>query len=190
MRYADDMVFIFQREEEARKFFEVLPKRLEKYGLAMHQGKSRLIRSGQNVAAREHRHGSRLPTYQFLGFTVYWGKARNGKWWRMKFKSRRDRFSAKLRGLKEYLRTQVNTKDTIGVLKTVGRVVTGWVNYNAISDNERAVYRFLKLSQRIVLRWINRRGRKRPMSWKKFTALLEKINFPREWKTKSLFAAR
>src|SRR5436190_8101426 len=68
VRYADDMVFIFQNSAEAKRFFEVLPKRLNKYGLDMHPDKSRLIRSGQNVACREHKAGRRLPTYQFLGF--------------------------------------------------------------------------------------------------------------------------
>ena len=82
VRYADDMIFIFQHHSEAQRFFEVLPKRLNKYGLEMHINKSHLIRSGQNAAEREHRVGKRLPTYSFLGFTVYWGKAKNGKWWR------------------------------------------------------------------------------------------------------------
>ena len=120
VRYADDMVFVFEKVGDARRFFEVLPKRLKKYGLVMHREKSRLIRSGQNVAAREHKIGNRLPTYPFLGFTVYWGKARNGQWWRMKLTSRRDRFTAKLKGLKEYLRTQINTSNTMDVLKAAG----------------------------------------------------------------------
>ena len=188
VRYADDMVFVFEKVEDARRFFKVLPKRLKKYGLMMHQEKSRLIRSGQNVAAREHKIGNRLPTYKFLGFTVYWGKARNGQWWRMKVMSRRDRFTAKLKGLKEYLRTQVNTSDTMNVLKTVVRVIVGWVNYNAVSDNEHRVNQFLRMSRRIILRWINRRGRKKPMTWEKFMRLLKAINFPDKWETKSLFA--
>ena len=188
VRYADDMVFVFQKESDARKFFGVLPKRLKKYGLTMHKEKSRLIKSGQNAAAREHREGRRLPTYKFLGFTVYWGKARNGKWWRMKFTSRHDRFTAKLKGLKEFLGKQHNTPDTVGTLKTVVRVVVGWLNYHAISDNERRVGQFLRISRQIVRKWLNRKGRKRPMSWEKFNSFLERINFPSKWSLTSLFA--
>lgn len=187
VRYADDMIFIFQHYSEAQRFFEVLPKRLNKYGLEMHINKSHLIRSGQNAAEREYRLGKRLPTYSFLGFTVYWGKARNGKWWRMKLKSRRDRFSGKLKGLKEFLRKQLNTNDTLGVLKLVASVVRGWLAYHAVSDNERQVRQFVRISKQIIRKWINRRGRKRPMSWDKFNSLMEKINFPSNWKTVSLF---
>lgn len=164
VRYVDDMVFIFQHYTEAKRFFEVLPKRLEKYGLKMQLEKSHLIRSGQNIANTENRKGKKLPTYNFLGFTIYWGKARNGKWWRPKMISRRDRFTAKLNGLKLFLKKQRAADDTIRVLKQVVKVVVGWINYHAVSDNERRVKQFINATRTIIRKWINRRGRKRPMS--------------------------
>lgn len=188
VRYADDMVFVFENCTEAKRFFEVLPKRLKKYGLDMHANKSRLIRSGQNVACHAAKSGRRLPTYQFLGFTIYWGKARNGKWWRMKFKSRRDRFTGKLNGLKTFLRKQLVANDTVKILKLVASVMRGWLNYHAVSDNERRVRQFIRLCRHIIRKWINRRGRKRPMSWKDFNTLMEVTNIPNTWKTTSLFA--
>jgi RNA-directed DNA polymerase len=190
VRYADDMVFIFQNYGEAQRFFEVLPKRLMKYGLTMHSEKSHLIRSGQNVAEREHRKGRRLPTYQFLGFTVYWGKARNGKWWRVKLTSRRDRFTSKLKGLKAFLRKQLNTSDTLKILRLVASVLRGWLNYHGVSDNERRVEQFIYLCRKIIRKWINRRGRKRPMNWENFNKLMEKVNMPKTWKTASMFNTR
>lgn len=190
VRYADDMVFVFQHYVEAQRFFEVLPKRLKKYGLEMHMDKSNLIRSGQNVARREHRAGRRLPTYHFLGFTVYWGTARNGKWWRMKMISRRDRFTTKLKGLKKFLRKQLTTSDTMKILKLVASVMRGWLNYYAVSDNEWRVEQFIRICRQILRKWINRRGRKRPMNWENFNKLMEKVNLPRTWKTTSLFEAR
>ena len=187
VRYADDMVFVFEKHWEAQRFFEVLPKRLKKYGLEMHMDKSNLIRSGQNVARREHRAGRKLPTYKFLGFTVYWGKARDGKWWRMKVTSRRDRFTAKLKGLREFLRKQLNTSDTMGILKLVASVIKGWLNYHGVSDNERRANQFIQLCRQIIRKWVNRRGRKRPMNWENFNKLMEKVNIPKTWKTTSLF---
>lgn len=187
IRYADDMVFVFQRHSEARRFFEVLPKRLKKYGLEINMEKSNLIRSGQNVARREHRAGRRLPTYHFLGFTIYWGKARTGQWWRMKVTSRQDRFTAKLKGLKKFLRTNLNTSNTLGVLKLVVSVVKGWINYNAVSDNEHRVYQFVQLCRDIIRKWINRRGRKRPLSWVNFNLLMRKVGMPSTWKKTFLF---
>lgn len=187
VRFADDMVFIFEHHREARRFFEVLPKRLARYGLKMQEKKSQLIESGQNAASRAFRQGRRLPTYKFLGFTVYWGKARNGKWWRLKYRSRRDRFQGKLKGLKDFLRKELTTKDTARTLRRVVRGVIGWMNYHAISDNEARVRNFLKASRWIIWRWVNRRGRKRPMNWTTFMAVLDRFNFPRKRKTISMF---
>ena len=59
--------------------------------------------------------------------------------WRLKFTSRRDRFTTKLKGLKEFLRKQLNTSDTMGILRHAASVLRGWINYHAVSDNERRV---------------------------------------------------
>ncbi len=39
VRYADDMTITFGSQREAARFYEVLPKRLAKFGLEMHQDK-------------------------------------------------------------------------------------------------------------------------------------------------------
>lgn len=186
VRFADDMVFVFEHYEEAQRFFTVLPKRLEKYGLQLHAEKSQVIRAGGLAAKDAHRYGNKLPTFNFLGFTCYWAKSRKG-WWRLKYTSRKDRFASKLKSMKEYLRRNLNTPDTNATLETVIRVIRGWVNYHGISDNHRRVSQFLHLSKRIILRWLNRRGRRKQLNWQKFTLLLQRINFPRKWKTVSMF---
>ncbi|HWT78300.1 MAG TPA: reverse transcriptase domain-containing protein, partial [Candidatus Methylomirabilis sp.] len=43
IRYADDFVMGFTREEDARRVLDVLPKRFAKYGLALHPEKTRLV---------------------------------------------------------------------------------------------------------------------------------------------------
>src|SRR4051812_14020973 len=42
-RYADDAVLVFEREGDARRVLEVLPKRFGKYGLTLHPEKTRLV---------------------------------------------------------------------------------------------------------------------------------------------------
>ncbi len=153
VRFADDMVFVFQHKEEAERFYQVLPKRLEKFGLDLHEDKSSIIESGSKAAKRADEKGERLPTYKFLGFLCYWGRSRSG-FWRLKYKSRSDRLIAKLKGLKDYLKRSLNQK-TDYVLRKVKQVVQGWVNYHAISDNQRQVSGFIYQSERILLKWIN-----------------------------------
>lgn len=189
VRYCDDMVFIFQHKADAEKFYRVLPKRLEKYGLTLHVEKSNIIESGHNAAERAHKDGKRLPTYKFLGFVCYFGKSRKG-YWRLKYTSRRDRFTVKLKGLRKYLREQLNARSTSKVLETVVKVLRGWINYHGISDNERRVSSFIEESKIILFKWFNRRGRKSHISWDTLKRILARVNFPLSWKTVSMFKAR
>lgn len=185
VRFADDMVFVFQFKEDAEKFYKVLPKRLEKYGLKLHEDKSSILQSGSKVAEEAEKRGEHIPAYKFLGFVCYWGKSRSG-WWRMKYKSRSDRFASKLKGLRNYLRGNLS-EETHKILERVKRIVGGWVNYHAISDNQRRVSSFILLSKRIVFDWINRKGGNRKMNWATFGRLLKQINYPQNFKTTSMF---
>ena len=187
VRFADDMVFVFQHREEAERFYRVLPKRLEKFGLNLHEDKSSIIESGKRAAERAHRRGERLLTYKFLGFLCYWGKSRGG-FWRFKYKSRSDRLTAKLNGLKAYLKRSLNQR-TDQVLFKVKQVVQGWINYHAISDNHHQVSGFLHQSKMILMKWLNRKGGKRKMNWETFSWILEVKKYPTGYKTTSMFQA-
>jgi len=187
VRFADDMVFVFQNKMDAERFYKVLPKRLEKFGLEMHEGKSSIIPSGRTAAVEAHESGKRLPTYKFLGFVCYWGQSRNGDW-RLKYKSRPDRLHAKLNGLRKYLKENLNQK-TQTVMKHVNRVVKGWTNYYAISDNQRRVYSFIITCKHALFQWRNRKGGQRKLNWKQFSALLKATKFPERFKTTSMFAS-
>lgn len=186
VRFADDMVFCFARQDDANRFYKALPKRLAKAKLEMHDAKSRCLIAGRLAAKNAELKGKRLETFQFLGFTCYWGKSRKG-FYRLKFTSRKDRFTAKLNGLKRYLRQNLNTPDTVGTVRKVIRVVKGWVNYHAISDNDKRVGSFLEIVKRILLRWLNRKGGKRRHTWDKLSTALKALGFPKMWKTVSMF---
>ena len=185
IRFADDMVWVFQNKEDAERFYKVLPKRLEKFGLKMHESKSSMIESGSITAAQAHKRKSQIPTYKFLGFTCYWGQSRNG-WWRLKYKTRSDRVTTKLNGLRKFLKENRN-KETFQILSKAKQVVRGWINYHAVSDNQKRVSSFILESKRAIFAWLNRKGGKRRCNWKKFGYILEKINFPQKFKTKSMF---
>lgn len=164
VRYADDMVFAFEKTRDAERFYEALPKRLEKHGLTLHVDKSQIIASGCKAAQRAAKNCDRLATYKFLGFTCYWGLSKGNKFWRLKYTSRADRFTRKLKGLREFLRKRLNA-NTEETIKRVIKIVIGWVNYHSISDNGKRVKAFLHWSQRILFWWINRRGGQKRMNW-------------------------
>ncbi len=188
VRYADDMVFTFQYPSEAKRFYKVLPKRLNKYGLELHEDKSQLIPAGHIAAMRANQSEKRLPTFNFLGFTCYWGKTRKG-FWRLKYTSRKDRFAAKLKGLRDFLWKNLST-DKRQILNTVIRVIRGWINYHSISDNQRRVGQFIYQSMRIIYRWFNRKGGRRRLTWKKLNLILKMLGYPTKWKTRSILWTR
>ena len=83
IRFADDFVMGFTREEDARRVMEVLPKRFEKYGLTIHPEKTRLVpfeRPSDRPKRSETSARSPAGTFDLLGFTHYWGLSRRGYW--------------------------------------------------------------------------------------------------------------
>lgn len=187
IRYADDMVFVFKSMRDAERFYRVLDKRLNKYGIELHKEKSQLLPAGSAAAARARASGTRIPTFKFLGFECYWGLSKNMKRWRLKVKSRSDRLRAKLKGMRAYLRGNLNTPNAADVLRRVIAIVRGWAAYHSVSDNQRAVSRFIWISERILFNWFNRRGRKHAMNWERFKKLLAAIRYPTAPKVVPLF---
>jgi RNA-directed DNA polymerase len=109
VRFADNLVIIFEHERDARRVFDVLPKRMAKYGLTLHPEKTRLIdfrRPGLRVSASPDNNGdacSRPGTFDLLGFTQYWAKSRKG-YWVVKQKTAADRFRRTLKQIAKWCR--------------------------------------------------------------------------------------
>ena len=71
IRYADDFVCAFEREGDAERFYQVLGKRLEKFGLELSAEKTRVIAFDRGQSKPEG--------FEFLGFEFRWGQDRQGK---------------------------------------------------------------------------------------------------------------
>ena len=76
VRYADDFVMGFEREEDAQRVYAVLPKRFGKYGLNLHPTKTRLIpfarpcprqEGNKETAEQENEHLRLSGLYPLLG---------------------------------------------------------------------------------------------------------------------------
>jgi RNA-directed DNA polymerase len=76
VRYADDIVVTCELREDAERIMEVLPKRFGKYELGLHPKKTRMVDFQRPSLNASKGFGS----FDFLGFTHYWGKSRKGNW--------------------------------------------------------------------------------------------------------------
>lgn len=93
----------FEHEADARHFWDAMRARLEKFGLALHPDKTRLLEFGRYAADRRKRQGLGRPeTFTFLGFFFICGRSLRGAF-QLQRKTRGDRMRAKLRQIKDDL---------------------------------------------------------------------------------------
>src|SRR5262249_46845668 len=78
LRYADDTMALFEREDDAHRFLRVLPLRLGKFGLRLNTQKTHLLAFGKQVAWQGLQMGHRPATVDYLGFTHYCGRSPHG----------------------------------------------------------------------------------------------------------------
>ena len=104
VRFADDFLLLCQERGDAERLMAALRQRLAKFGLALHEGKTRLIEFGRFAAANRARRGEGRPeTFAFLGFTFYYGSSRTGGLV-AKLKTQRTRLIRKLKELRVEMR--------------------------------------------------------------------------------------
>ena len=135
VRYADDFVLGFENHSEATACLEELRTRFAKFGLKLHEGKTRLIEFGRYATERRERRGeSRPETFDFLGFTHQCAKTRKQGWFTIHRHSMAKRIRAKLREIKAELRKRRHRP--VGETgRWLRSVVRGWLNYHAVPSN-------------------------------------------------------
>ena len=185
IRYADDCIVGFEHAEDAQRFMQVLPKRLARYGLRVNERKSQLIEFGKRLARQRDHQGRPLPTLDFLGFTHYWGKSRQGKV-RLKRKTSKKSFRRGLSAINQWLRQQRNAQKLPELWEGMGRKLRGHFNYFGVSDNSRYLYRFEREAHRLLLKWLNRRSQRRSFTWESFRSYQRRFPLPRPGRLVSL----
>jgi group II intron reverse transcriptase/maturase len=181
VRYADDVVIIFGNEQDARRVFDVLPKRFAKYGLTLHPEKTRLVdfRRPDRRALPSPDNGdvrSRPGTFDLLGFTHYWAKSRKG-YWVVKRKTAADRLRRALKRIADWCRRHRHepVRDQWTALK---RKLLGHFGYFGITGNYQALHNF---SVRVIgawRKWLSRRSQRAWISVEKMRRLLERYPLP------------
>jgi RNA-directed DNA polymerase len=183
-RYADDAVFLFADEKDARRVMEVLPKRLGKYGLELHPDKTRLIDFRRPDRLAPPGAGEGPGTFDLLGFTHYWGKARSGKWI-VKRRTAKDRFRRALKRVAEWCREHRHD-EVRAQQKALGEKLRGHAGYFGIRGNFDALSRFFHEVTEVWRKWLNRRSQRASMPWPRMHRLLERYPLPKPRITRPL----
>lgn len=171
IRYADDYVACFQNERDAKEFEVAMQARLEQFHLEIAPEKTKRFEFGMFAQAKAKSRGERPATFDFLGFTHYCSRSRDGKRFRMKRKTISKRFTAKLVGYKEWLRAN-RTLPTAQILETTAAKLRGHIAYYGVTDNSRSINSFSYQVVQTLFKWLNRRGKRGCYTWEKFSKLL------------------
>ena len=173
VRWADDFVVGFQYEYEASRFKEALRARLERFSLALHREKTRLIRFGRFARQDSKRIDGRSKpaTFNFLGFTHYCGVSLKGKFLVGRI-TQRKRLTAKLHGVKAILRERMH-QPIVDQGSWLASVIRGYFAYHAIPGNWAALGAFRRQCVRLWYKTLRRRSHKTRITWARMEALAQ-----------------
>jgi len=185
VRFADDYVIGLQQRRDAERVLAVLPKRFARYGLTLHSEKTRLVPFGRPPGRGHTRPG----TFDFLGFTHYWGRSRKGRWVIMR-KTAKDRFSRSLKQLsvwcQRYRHWPLRRQHAV-----LSRKLRGHFAYYGITGNARSLRRYRTAAARLWWKWLNRRDRRRHLPWERFSTILRDVlPLPKTRIVHSVYAAK
>ena len=161
VRYADDAMFIFDDLKRAQKFHHEVAQRFAEYGLKLNADKSGIVEFGPKS------HG----VIGFVGFVLYWGKARFTKT-ALKIKTAGQRLSRAVDKFTDWIKAARGRHPIKVLWKRAAARMRGHYNYYAVSFNEHAVYQFYFSCIRAMFKWLNRRSQKRSFTWKEFVRKL------------------
>lgn len=163
VRYADDFVCLFQYENEAQKFYQLLIERLKKFGLEIAEDKSRILPFGRYKGTKE--------SFDFLGFTHYNAKSHWGKYCVLHRTSKK-KLKMKREAIKRWLWEHMHEsiKDTIEALNVR---LTGHYRYYGIYGNYVGLLKFYKYVL-VELRKSKRcRDQTNWLTWNKYINILK-----------------
>jgi group II intron reverse transcriptase/maturase len=173
VRFADDFVMGFANKRDAESMLEALKARFAAYGLQVHPEKTQLVQF-KRPQRDPNDNGPKPGTFDFLGFTHYWGKSQQGNQV-FKSKTSRKRVRRTLKNIKEW-----GWKNRHLALKEqqeqINRKLQGHYSYYGIPNNSASLGQVFYVVKHLWRKWLGRRNRDGPMNWQKFSQLL--VNYP------------
>ena len=172
---ATRLVMTFERRDDAERVMDVLGKRMGRFGLTLHPDKTRLLPFRR--PPREQTGGKGPATFDFLGFTLHWQRARSGRWGMM-CKTKSARLRRSVQAVADWCRRHrhlpVRAQHT-----ALTRRITGHFNYFGVSGNYRCLLLLVEEVKRVWHKWLRRRSQRVHLTWEKFAKMLLRLPLPR-----------
>ena len=170
LRFADDFVAGFEHRGDAMQFLRDLRDRFAKFSLELHADKTRLIQFGRFAARNRAERGlGKAETFDFLGFTHFCGKTKDGRFWLRRITIAK-RMRAKLRALKEELLRRRHLPIPVQG-RWLASVVRGHLAYYAVPGNIDAISAFRDEFRRLWRQALRRRSQRTHCTWERMGRL-------------------
>ena len=169
VRYADDIIFCFQYEQDVKRFYGMLKQRMNKFKLELSEEKTTIIKLPKGDDESDDGDDG---TFDFLGFTHYMGRCKDGIK-RIKRKTRKKRQCRSIQRCMRWLRYN-RTMAVEKLMKKLNSKLTGTYNYYAVSDNSKCIESLYNEVRKLVYKWLNRRSQRKSFNWDRFEIFLEK----------------
>lgn len=163
VRYADDAVFFFNQEETANTFVGDLEKRIQSYGLSLNKDKTRVIDFEKNQES----------TFDFLGFTFYWGEKKRFRKRPLKIKTQKKTLHRKIQEFYLWIKSVRSKLRTREIWNQTKAKLRGHYNYYGYWMNRPKLMHFFREVLRSLFKWLNRRSQKVSFVWESFQRKLE-----------------
>jgi group II intron reverse transcriptase/maturase len=168
VRYADDAVFMFSKEQQAKDFLEDLRLRLAEYKLSVNEDKTAIInftKGKDNI-------------FSFLGFTFFWNKSKGWNKINLVIKTQKEKLGKKIQEYTEWIklmRSRINRKE---IWLITAAKLRGHYNYYGYYCNRGKLMLYYNSVIRDLFKWLNRRSQKKSFTWKQFQGLLSREPLP------------
>lgn len=179
VRYADDFVIGVQHKKEAEYISQELKSRLKQFGLDLALDKTRLIEFGRFATENVRRRGIRKPkTFDFLGFTHYCSKTRDGRF-AVRVKTSRKRVNRSQVAMNIWLKKVRNAMKLKDIWEMLALKLQGHYNYYGVSGNFESIKNYYTKTRKLAFKWINRRSQKRSWNMESFEKYLTTYPLPK-----------
>jgi RNA-directed DNA polymerase len=170
IRYADDFVCAFEDQADAERFYNVLGRRLEKFGLELSGAKTRIIPFSRYRQVGKMR-------FEFLGFEFRWGKDRKGKD-HLKRRTARKKLRSALKRFTAWCKEHRHLRRPV-LFQRLNAKLRGYYNYYGVHGNAASLQEFFNKAIRILLKWLNRRSQRHSYTWQGYNKVLERFKVAR-----------
>ena len=168
VRYADDAIFMFDKEVKAKTFLSALRQRLSTFELELNEEKTAVIDFTQG----------RNGIFHFLGFSLYWAKRYLSQKLTLSLRTDKAKLHRKMKDYTEWVKKVRSFVKARKIWETTVAKLRGHYNYYGYFCNRRSLWRYYHSVLWSLFRWLNRRSQKTSFTWLRFKEIVAHMRLP------------